>query len=273
MGVSAGVVGVGTSPSQPMKPRPQHAGFAAHELAWLRDRLQGATGKGVRIAVIDSGWDRSILDARVLPGRSFVGAGEDLVEMPSEDDHDRLGHGTECAALILEVAPEAEIVPVRLFGSRLEAFATRLKAALDWCADQGFHVINISLGTHDRAVAGALYRSCEDARRAGAVIVAAGSRSFSQGWSYPAIFDNVIGVDASMRLPAHAYRYRRGHPMEVEAWGIARPVSSLGGRISVRSGSSFAAPSVAGSVALVLERHPTASLDDVRHWLHWYASS
>ncbi len=90
------------------------------------------TGKGVVVAVIDSGWDRSSSNPRVARGVGFVNPDDDLSLRPTEDDHDRLGHGTACANLILDVAPDVEIVPVRVFGHRLETSPAVVEAAMDW---------------------------------------------------------------------------------------------------------------------------------------------
>ncbi|HEX2203444.1 MAG TPA: hypothetical protein VHG91_09115, partial [Longimicrobium sp.] len=73
-------------------------------------RLPEGTGRGVRVGVVDSGWDRALADPRVRPGVAIVvpegGGAPEL----SDDDHDRMGHGTACADLVLRVSPEAEVV-------------------------------------------------------------------------------------------------------------------------------------------------------------------
>jgi subtilisin len=238
---------------------------------WVRDELGGATGRGIRVAVVDSGWDRSIGDDRVLPGVGFVDPDDDFALARNDDDQDVLGHGTACADVILNVAPDARIVPVKVFGKVLETSPGTLRAALLWAIEEGVQVINVSLGTRLEGTLHPLYHACEMARQAGIIIVAAGHNA--NDWSYPAIFENVIGVSAARFESPYHFRYRPEHAMECEAWGVERPVLWIGGERVVRHGTSFAAPSVAGIVALILERHPGATLEQVREMLSRFALS
>ncbi len=237
--------------------------------AWVRDELGGATGRGIRVAVVDSGWDRTIADERVLPGVGFVDPEDDFATARNDDDQDVLGHGTACADVILGVAPDARIVPVKVFGKVLETSPGTLRAALLWAQEAGVQVINVSLGTRLEGQLHPLYHACEMARRAGIIIVAAGHNA--NDWSYPAIFENVIGVSAARFDSAYHFRYRADEAMECEAWGVERPVLWVGGERVVRHGTSFAAPNVAGIVAMILERHPGATLEQVRDMLSRFA--
>ena len=236
---------------------------------WVRRELGGATGRGVRVAVVDSGWDRALHDPRVLPGVGFVDPADDFAMARNDDDQDVLGHGTACADVILGVAPEARIVPVKVFGRVLETSPGTLHAALVWAIEAGVQVINVSLGTRLEGTLHPLYAACERARQAGIIVVAAGHNA--NDWSYPAIFENVIGVSAARFDSPYHFRYRAEHAMECEAWGVERPVLWIGGERVVKHGTSFAAPNVAGIVALILERHPGARIEDVREMLARFA--
>lgn len=244
-------------------------GARAAPPAWVRDELGGATGSGIRVAVLDSGWDRSIDDPRVLPGTGFVDPADDFAMARNDDDQDVLGHGTACADVILGVAPDARVVPVKVFGNKLETSPGTLEAALHWAIDAGVQVINVSLGTRLEGTLHPLYRACERARQAGIIVVAAGHNA--NDWSYPAIFENVIGVSAARFDSPYHFHYRAEHAMECVGWGVERPVLWVGGERVVRHGTSFAAPGVAGIVALILERHPQAKLEDVREMLARFA--
>ena len=245
----------------------QEVGAAPPE--WVRDALGGATGRGIRVAVLDSGWDRSIGDPRVLPGVGFVDPDDDFALAHNDDDQDVLGHGTACADVILGVAPDARIVPVKVFGKVLETSPGTLHAALLWAIEADVQVINVSLGTRLEGTLHPLYAACEKARRAGIIVVAAGHNA--NDWSYPAIFENVIGVSAARFDSPYHFRYRAEHAMECEAWGVDRPVRWIGGERVVKHGTSFAAPNVAGIVALILESHPHATLENVRDMLSRFA--
>ena len=236
---------------------------------WVADALGGATGQGIRVAVIDSGWDRALDEPRVLPGVGFVDPADDFAMERNDDDHDVLGHGTACADLILRVAPDARVIPVKVFGKVLETSPGTLHAALVWAIEAGVQVINVSLGTRLEGTLHPLYAACEKARRAGIIVVAAGHNA--NDWSYPAIFENVIGVSAARFDSPYHFRYRPEHAMECEAWGVEQPVLWVGGQRVVKHGTSFAAPNVAGIVALILERHPGATLEQVREMLAGFA--
>ena len=237
--------------------------------AWVDEVLGGATGKGVRIAVIDSGWDRTQSDPRVLPGVGLVDPADDFALLRSDDDHDLVGHGTACVDLILRIAPDAEIVPVKVFGKQLETSPGTLQAGLQYALDEGLHLVNMSLGTTLPRTLHPLYTLCEKARRAGAVVVAAGHNG--RTWSYPAIFDPVIGVAAGRFESPYEFRYRPDEAFECEGWGLEIPVLWLNGERPVKHGTSFAAPNITGIVALILERFPGASLEEVRDLLRRFA--
>lgn len=233
--------------------------------AWVGEALGGATGRGITVAVIDSGWDRTLDDPRVLPGTSFVDPDDDFALRRNDDDHDVLGHGTACVDLVLRIAPGARVVPIRVFGKKLETSPGTLQSALLWAIEEGVNVINVSLGTRLEHALHPLYAACEKARRAGIVVVAAGNNS--NDWSYPAIFENVIGVAAARFRSPYEFRYRPDEAMECEGWGVEQEVTWIGGERTVRHGTSFAAPNVAGIVALILEAHPGATLEQVREIL------
>lgn len=241
--------------------------------AWVLGELGGATGRGVRVAVVDSGWDRTLHDERVLPGIGFVDPEDDFEKAENDDDHDVLGHGTACAEAVLSVAPDARVIPVKVFGKVLETSPPTIYAAIKWCIQAGVHVINVSLGTRRDDMRDPLYVGCELARRAGIIVVAAGHNGGPEEETYPAMFEPVIGVSAArFRSPYH-FRYRPDEAMECEAWGVQRPVLWRGGKRVVRGGTSFAAPNVTGIIALILERHPGATIEQVREMLSRFALS
>ncbi|HEY0155020.1 MAG TPA: S8 family serine peptidase [Longimicrobium sp.] len=231
----------------------------------IRELLGDATGRGVRVGVIDTGWDRTLADPRILPGVGLTDPDNDFALLRTDDDHDRLGHGTACADLILRLAPAATIVPIRVFGSQLETSPAALRAAIDWAAEQSIPLVNLSLGTrldHERAP---LLAACERARRAGMLIVA--SSPAAGPATYPAAFDDVIGVDAGDFPSPWDFSYRPGAVVECTAAGKDQRLRWRGGVEEVMSGPSFAAPHITGIVALILERHPGAGVEEVRQVL------
>lgn len=225
-----------------------------------------ATGWPIRVAVVDSGWDRRIAEPRVLPGINFAEGGT----ATEGDDSDLIGHGTSCADIILQFAPRAEIVPVRVFGTELETGPATLHRALHWVAEHNFRLVNLSLGTQRPDALIPLYRACEDARRRGTIVVAS-AHNFA-GWSFPAIFENTIGVRTGRFESPYTYSYHPGEALECAADGVVRRARGLGGDTVTLSGSSFAAPIITAFVAHILARTPGATLEQVRAVLQQHAA-
>lgn len=219
-----------------------------------------ATGAGVRVAVIDSGFDRSIADKRVLTGTGLVAdVGTALVR--SSDDQDRHGHGTSCADLVLQVAPDAVILPIRVFGRELDTAPEVLVAAIEHATTAGARIINLSLGTDREDAKAALYRACERARRAGVTIVAASAGGTRD---YPAAFEPVLGVRSAMVAGRFDFVYWPDETIECGASGRGQRARGLGGATVTRHGSSFAAPVVSGLIARLLQSEGTLDLEGVR---------
>jgi subtilisin family serine protease len=97
------------------------------------------SGRGVAVAVVDSG---------IEAGHPLVGPVQRSVEVVRDDEsddgvrfeegpHDDLyGHDTACAGIIRELAPEVELVSVRVLGANLKGNASAFAHGLDWCIDQ-----------------------------------------------------------------------------------------------------------------------------------------
>ena len=105
-------------------------------------RFRDLRGRGVSVAVIDSGVNPEHPHVGAVAGGVKIGLSGEV----SEDFVDRLGHGTAVFAAIQEKAPEAEIFAVRVFDDRLRTSVRALVAAIDWAAERGVRVVNLSLG-------------------------------------------------------------------------------------------------------------------------------
>jgi subtilisin family serine protease len=222
--------------------------------AWVEHDLGGASGRGVRVALLDSGvdpswrgprWGRGVglLDRAAAARQRFVLAADGDV-----DDLD--GHGTACADVVLGMAPGVVIHPVRVFHRHRRTSLDVLLAGLRWAVEQGVDVVHLSLGSVLHSAAQPLYRACEEARRAGAVVVAATEPR--RGVGYPAVFDNALGVAAGDFANVHDYLYRAEQAVECVAQGRRR-VRLLGGERRWGTATSYAAPHVTALVALFLE--------------------
>jgi len=218
----------------------------------------------VVVAVVDSGWNRQVASPRVLTGLGLVDPSDGLKFLLSEDDHDRNGHGTRCSQTILNAAPAALILPIRVFGRRLESSIQHICAALRIAADRGARVASLSLATVESSSIVPLYSACQAAVSSGVIIVAAAD--MSSGGGFPSTFDNVIGVASADFDGPGEYRFTPDRPVEIIARRTFR-AETAPRRWGLRS-NSIAAARIAGLIATFLSTRPQAKLDGVRAWLN-----
>ena len=129
--------------------------------AWA---LEGATGEGVRVCVLDSGVERDHPKVGAIQGAVAVTLeGEEEVEVQDDDLGDTCGHGTACAGIIRALAPDCEIHSVRVLGEGFTGSGPILLGGLRWAVEQGFHVINMSLSTTKRQFAEVLHELADSA--------------------------------------------------------------------------------------------------------------
>jgi hypothetical protein len=188
------------------------------------------SGRGVKIAVIDSGIDpRHPKISRVKGGVEFAvnnkgkvirGIGMALM--------DRAGHGTACAGIIHKIAPSAELYSVRVFDESLSTDDRALLAALRWAIEYGMDVVNLSLGTIDPAIKGEMQALCREALRQKIILVAAAHNEGVD--SFPAVLPEVIGVCGGEVRGPYGYYFRPGDKIECTARGDLQRVCWVGRR-------------------------------------------
>ena len=179
----------------------------------------GATallGRGVSVAVVDSG----VNPAHPHVGRVAGGVRITLSGAEADDHIDRLGHGTAVFAAIQEKAPEAELFAVRVFDDRLRTSSRALVAAIDWAAERGIRVLNLSLGTLRREHAADLEAAVARLAASGGVVVAAAEdkgRRWWPGCCRPRWGGGGREVSAPMRGGCPAGRDRTRRPRRSDA--------------------------------------------------------
>ena len=167
---------------------------------------------------------------------------------------DVFGHGTACAGIIHALAPEARITSVRVLGPGLTGRAAAFHAGLVWAVDEGFDVINLSLGTTKREWALAFHEVCDRAYFGGSFIVTAANNVARV--SYPSLYASVASVACNTSDDALRFHANPNPPTEFLARGIDVEVPWIGGGTTTSTGNSYAAPHIAAFAALVKSKHP-----------------
>ena len=205
-------------------------------------------GRGVRIAVIDSGVHAAHPHVHEVAG----GIGIDPSGSLNRDYIDRLGHGTAVTAAIREKAPACDIFAIKVFERELRTTGDALVAALQAARVNQAQIVNLSLGTtnpeHEARIAAELRAARED----GIVVVAAAPEPEAR-W-LPGSLADAIAVEADMSLPRDCcdVMLEEGQKIRARASGYPRPIPGVPPERNLQ-GISFAVANVSGLLALVLE--------------------
>jgi type VII secretion-associated serine protease mycosin len=252
------------------------------------DAWKTTKGKGITVAVLDTGVDASHPDLKgsVMRGKDFVPSGA------KKGDTAWARHGTGMASIIaghghgkggkegvLGVAPEVKILPVRVLledadpkrEKARKSSATALAKGIRWAADKGADVINLSLGDDSNA---AHPEAREDAAvryalNKGSVVVASAGNGGERGdhVSYPAAYPGVIAVTAVDRHGARAAFSTRRWYASVAAPGKEVLIADPDRRYYEGWGTSCASAFASGAVALVRAAHPDLSPAQIKELL------
>jgi hypothetical protein len=226
--------------------------------------LQTGTGKGVKVAILDSGIDvtHPALDSSRLVGQRAVIEGEIGPEIVEDSGEDLFGHGTAVAYLVQQTAPAAEIGSYKVFENtdgRCSGRAALLEAAVTDAIASGYHIINCSFGTPARPVIYRYFKSWIDAAYLAGVhvVTACNNLDYTQA-EWPAHFPSVIAVNMGHVQPGK-FHYRAGQLVEFFAHGDKIRVPWLYHEWKKMTGSSYAAPVLAGLTARLLSCYPGLS--------------
>jgi subtilisin family serine protease len=256
----------------------------------------GNRGEGIKLAIIDSGINYHHPDLD-----DVYAGGDDFVEEDG-DPMDVYGHGTHVAGTacaedndngdpdgpygVVGVAPGCALYALRVLDDNGFGDASDLIAAMQWAVDEGIQVANLSLGW-DLDPGETVKAAFDNAEAAGLVIVAAACNNGNRPGKgdnvcYPAIYDSVIAVAATDADDGRASFSSTGDQVELAAPGVSvfstwnddtgyldpQPVcrTEEGAQACYKygSGTSMAAPHVAGTAALILAVNPGWTNDQVR---------
>lgn len=269
---------------------------------WWLDRLgaqelwaQGITGRGITVAVIDTGidWNHFDLDGNIWSNSDEIAGngidddgngyiddvrGWDFVDSDN-DPSDANGHGTHVAGLLAAennglgmtgAAPEARLMPIRVLDAQGRGSLSDVVRGIHYAIDNGASVINLSLGASfgTTELFQAVRRACESNVM---VVMAAGNESADQPL-YPAAYAMSFGLAVGANTSTGALAWFSNRPGAIRldyitAAGVDLLSTLPGGSFGSGSGTSMAAPVVAGAVALLRQAAPWLNRQELEQLL------
>lgn len=235
------------------------------------EEKQEKNGRTIKVAVIDSGINFST-DLPVVVRKNFIPGDERsvLYEDPS-------GHGTAVAGIIAAldneegitgINPCVELYSARVLDAKLEAPIERIVEAIDWAVEQEVDIINMSFGITRNVEE--LEAAVERAAEAGILLIAASGNG--ETIAYPAAYDEVIAVGSVTAEGIAAEQSAGGEALELMAPGENILSSAVFGGVTGVSGTSMAAPHVAGAASVLMELNPEMPADYIRMLLNYSAN-
>lgn len=219
------------------------------------------TGKGVTVAILDSGVMANHED---LPNVTRI---EVFYKNAPLGLDDAIGHGTHVAGIISAamgngkggagIAPGVKLLSLRITNDAGSSTDAKLICGLQAAVKAGAQIVNISLG--GPAYSAVFQKAINEATEAGVTVVAAMGNDGTNCLNYPAGYDNVIGVVSVDRTNNRASGSSYGTWGDVAAPGADIWSTYNNGGYWPKSGTSMASPVVAGVAALYKSVHPDAT--------------
>ncbi|MFJ9966849.1 type VII secretion-associated serine protease mycosin [Streptomyces avermitilis] len=244
-----------------------------------------STGKGVQVAVIDTGVDvknpqlRNAVDASKgennLPAKNSKG--EKIDRGNASGTTDTVGHGTRVAGIIaarsakgtgfVGLAPDATIIPIKQNNAEGDGTALTLATSIRYAVQAGADVINISQDTANAVEPDLKLKEAVDYALTRKVVVVASAGNDGLGGNdkatYPASYKGVLAVAASDRNNERASFSQSGDFVGVAAPGVDMISTVPGGGHCSDNGTSFSAPYVAAVAALLKSKYPNWTAQEV----------
>jgi len=238
---------------EPIPPPPPY-------IPWGIDRIDAdlawntSTGINEQVAILDTGIDKDHPDLQdnILAGISFVNywLGPPFWNPNAWDDD--MGHGTWCAGIVEDVAPDVDLVAVKVLNAMGSGYPSDIIAGIDWCMDNVIDVISMSFETPEYSYA---FHNIVNAAYVQGIVLVAASGNQGDGnpatndVMYPAKYDAVIAVAGIDQNDIVASFSSDGAEVELSAPGVNINSTWMGGGYYTGSGTSGACPHVAGTVA------------------------
>ncbi len=247
-------------------PAPLDSGTITHKWAWA-----GSSGKGVKVAVIDSGVDAGHPDVGGVDGYVAISQRDGELHHDTAPHADDYGHGTACAGIVRSLAPDCEIYSVKVLGANLTGRGVVFAAGLRWAIEHGMDVCNLSLSTNRAEFYGLFHELADLAYFRRIPLVCAANNV--PGASYPSLYGVVLSVAAHANRFPERFDVNPAPPVEFGAPGFDIRVPWLDGGYITATGNSFATPHITGLVARILAKHPGLTVFQLKTILYALASN
>ena len=231
----------------------------------------GSTGAGVRVCVLDSGIELDHPLVGAVRRSVAVHKRDDDIVVEDDAQGDLCGHGTACAGIIRSLAPDVELVSVRVLGAGYTGSAPVLLAGLEWAIEQGFEIVNMSLSTTKKQYVDRLHELADVAYFKRVILVASAHNMPVE--SFPWRFASVISVGSHEEDDPRLFYANPTPPVEFFARGLNLDIAWLGGQTIRATGNSFATPHIAAFCALILAKHPQLTPFQLKSVLHLTAGN
>jgi subtilisin len=224
--------------------------------------LSNYTGRGVKIAVLDTGIDyhHPDLAPNYKGGYDFINSDSD----PMDDN----GHGTHVAGIlaaardgrgIVGAAPDAQIYAIKVSDERGRGSFSGLIEGINWAIENGMDIVTMSITGEGGSKA--LAKAVEIAYDEHNIALVAAVGNGNGNVLYPAAYEQVIGVGSVNKDNTLSSFSMTGSDVELVAPGSGIKSAAIGGGYRIMSGTSMATPLVAGAIALLLESDEKAWID------------
>ncbi len=229
----------------------------AYQQVDLLNTLSITRGAGVTVAVLDTGVMASHpnLKNNLVPGYNVLNPKALPSDVADGVVNASWGHGTMVAGVIARLAPGAKIMPIRVLDGDGQGSVLAIAKGVRYAVEHGARVLNLSLGGSRQN--GVLMQVIQSANQAGVVVVAAAGNYGTNTPRYPAGYPNVIGVAAAAADDTIAPFSTYGSDVALVAPGVGIRSTYVNGGYATWSGTSFSAPFVSATAALILSAQPS----------------
>ncbi len=235
-----------------------------------------ATGKGVNVAVVDQGVDHKHIDlSSNMSYMTFTPSGDSIIADWKDID---VSHGTQCAGIIgsirnngigaTGVAPDAKIAKILTHIDKAPTQSAEIMQDFSWAAENAIDILSCSWqSVEDDKIREAIQIALSKGRNGKGCIIVKSAGNNGRGITFPGTVEGVITV-ANMQQDGSLHKTSsHGESLFITAPGTNIRTTDCNGDFCTVTGTSYAAPHVAGIAALMLEIDPSLTYKEVREIL------